>query len=567
VLNHDTAKVPFNAWELSFLLLLFCFSAWLMFQSFSYDHETNNILIGVKIWSDFGATLPLIRSFSLGDNWPPEYPIYPGLPIQYHYFFYLLVGLLERAGVPLHWALNVPSTLGFFLVLLMTYLIARRLFEDRRVGALSVVFFLFNGSLSFLQYFAKHPPLSTPLEVLLAPTDYTAMGPWDGGKVLGVWHLNVFINQRHFCLSLGILLAFVFACAWLGTKTAKRRDWLWALPFGVLIGFMPVLHRAVLLMFAVEMALLFLLVARLRVFLLLTGVVSVTVMAVLWALSFFVATTPAAVSWYPGFTIHNSLSVLNAIGFFWYQFGIHCVLIPVGFAIAPKRARVFALPALVVVALAFLFKFSDEVLVGHKFFNFFLALGQMFSALVVVRLFAALRRRISRFDAALAVSPLVLVATLSGLLDFVPIAKMDMIQIADVEKDERARFFAEHTERDAVVLTSGMLYTAPSIAGRKIFIGWPYFTMSAGYDTNARMAIRREIYATPDVHVVCGLLEKHDIDWVELENIPEDRDRPPIDVAFFASHYQPEYGSNSGYAVYSTKAMCEVARSQRGAVR
>jgi hypothetical protein len=536
-----------------------------MFRSFSHDHDTHHILIGAHIWSDFGANLPLIRSFSFGDNWPPEYPIYPGVPIQYHYFFYLLVGLLERAGIPLHWALNVPSTAGFFLVLSMTFMIARRLFEDRWVAALSVVFLLFNGSLSFLQYFAKHPPLSTPIEVLLAPTEYTAMGPWDGGNVLGVWHLNIFINQRHFCLSLGILLSFVFACSWLGTETRKRRAWLWALPFGLFIGFMPVLHRAVLLMFAVEMAVLFLLVARLRVFLLVTGVVSVTVMAALWALSFFVWTTPDDVRWYPGFMIHDSLSFRNAIGFFWHQFGIHCALIPLGFAIAPRQARIFALPALGVAVIAFLFKFSYEVLVGHKFFNFFLIMGHMFSALVVVRLYATLRRRWNRFDAALALSPLILLATLSGILDLVPIAKAGFIRIPDLESNDEARFFAEHTERDAVVLTSGMLYTAPSIAGRKIFIGWPYFTSSAGYDTDARMEIRREIYAGRDVYVVCALLEKHGITWVEVENVPEDRDRPPIDVAFFANHYVPEFVSRNGYAVYRTEAMCEVARSQRDA--
>jgi hypothetical protein len=560
------AERRLDAREGLFALGLLGFSAWLMFRSFSYDAETQRMLVSVKVWSDFAANLPLIRSFSLGDNWPPEYPIYPGQPIQYHYFFYLLVGLLERAGVPLHWALNVPSALGFFLVLWTTYLIARRLFGDRRVGVLSVAFLLLNGSLGFLEFFEKHPPLSTTLAQLLESSDFTAMGPWDGGPVLGVWHLNVFINQRHFCLSLGILLAFLLVCIRLGTgpgvgADAPRRRLGQALLFGVLIGLFPVLHRAVLLIFAVAMSVLFLAVPRLRGFLVVVGATSVAVMAALWAASFYVVTGTGGLGWYPGFAIHDTLGVASAARFFWHQFGVHCVLIPLGFLVAPREARIYALPAFLVAGIAFLFKFADEVLVGHKFFNFFLIVGQMFSACAIVRLYDALRRSFwegrARLGPALAVAPLVVFATLSGVLDLFPIVNMGMAEIPDVGSNPDARWFAEHTERDAVVLTSGTLYTAPSIAGRKIFVGWGYFTDSAGYDTKARLAIRQEIYAGRDVHVVCGLLRKHNVSYVEVEELPEGGDGPRIDVAFFRQHFVPAYASRNGrYAVYATKAMC-----------
>jgi hypothetical protein len=565
-LDPNPAAKPLKAWEGLFALGLLAFSTWLMFRSFSYDAETQRILVSGKVWSDFAANLPLIRSFSLGDNWPPEYPIYPGQPIQYHYLFYLLVGLLERAGVPLHQALNVPSALGFFLVLWMTYLIARRLFEDRRVGVLSVAFLLLNGSLGFLQFFEKHPPLSTTLEQVLQSTDFTAMGPWDGGPVLGVWHLNVFINQRHFCLSLGILLAFLFVCTRLGAGAgAPRRRFGWALLFGVLIGLFPILHRAVLLIFAVAMSVLFVLVPRLRGFLVAVGATSVAVMAALWAASFYVVTGTGGVGWYPGFAVHDTLSLASAASFFWHQFGVHCVLIPLGFLLAPRDARVYALPAFLVALIAFLFKFADEVLVGHKFFNFFLIVGQMFSAFVIVRLYDGLRRRLwdgrARLGPALAVAPLFVFATLSGVLDLLPIVNTGMFEIPDVGSNPEARWFVEHTERDAVVLTSGTLYTAPSIAGRKIFVGWSYFTESAGYDTEARLAIRNEIYAGRDVQVVCGLLRKHDVDYVEVEDLPEERDRPRVDVAFFRQNFAPEYVSKNGrYAVYATQRMCGAGR-------
>jgi hypothetical protein len=58
-----------------------------MLRTFSYDYENSTILIYSMMLSDFAATIPLIRSFSMGDNWPPEYPIFPGSPIRYHYLF------------------------------------------------------------------------------------------------------------------------------------------------------------------------------------------------------------------------------------------------------------------------------------------------------------------------------------------------------------------------------------------------------------------------------------------------------------------------------------------------
>src|SRR5688572_8586263 len=78
------------------------FSFFLMFHTFSYDTRTHTMSMASKVWSDFGAHIPLIRSFSYGANWdrlltgqPIESPLFPGEPIRYHFGFYALVGALE----------------------------------------------------------------------------------------------------------------------------------------------------------------------------------------------------------------------------------------------------------------------------------------------------------------------------------------------------------------------------------------------------------------------------------------------------------------------------------------
>ena len=103
------------------LVFFGCFagSYWLMNRTFQYHDQS--FVIASKLWSDFGAHIPLIRSFSFGHNWPPEYPTFPGEPIRYHYLFYLAVAGLEKIGVNLGLALNLLSAAGLTLLLFMIF--------------------------------------------------------------------------------------------------------------------------------------------------------------------------------------------------------------------------------------------------------------------------------------------------------------------------------------------------------------------------------------------------------------------------------------------------------------
>jgi hypothetical protein len=512
------------------------------------------------MWSDFAATLPLIRSFSMGDNWPPEYPIFPGSPIRYHYLFFLIVGKLEAIGVPLHWALNVPSIIGFFLLLLMIYLLAKKWFGDARIGVLGIVFFLFNGSMGFLQFFQKFPLSLSTANDILSNVRFSAMGPWDGGNVLGVWHLLVFVSQRHFSIALGVVLSFVYVCHCLDGKSKKSQLY-WALFFGVLIGVFPVFHKAVLLIFALFMSVYFLLLPFSRLFLFTTGAVSILVMGLLLLLSFNPFGVPTGFGWYPGFAIHDSLSLVNTAKFFWYQFGLHAVLIPVGYCLAPKRVRIFLLPVVIVLIITFLFRFSEkDVLVGHKFLNFFLIMGQMLTAYVVVKAYDFVSAKLPRakvlaFGMA---GVLVFFLTFTGVIDFLPILNMRMNRVRDIGSNPDARWFAENTPRDAVVLTSQFLYPPPSIAGRKVFLGYAYFTEGAGYDSRGRRKIVDAIYRGDDREEMCRLLLSNNISYVDVEEFKPNKGRPMVNAEYFKKNFSPEYISSNGrYAVYSTAGLCE----------
>jgi hypothetical protein len=378
--------------------------------------------------------------------------------------------------------------------------------------------------------------------------------------VLGVWHLLVFINQRHFVIALGILLSFVYVCHCLEGKSKKSQLY-WALFFGILIGVFPVFHKAALLIFAVVMVVYFLLLPFSRLFLFATGAISILVMGLLWLLSFNPFGAASGVGWYPGFMIHGSLSFVNAVKFFWYQFGLHAVLIPVGFCLVPKRVRIFMLPAFIVLIIAFLFKFSQkEVLAGHKFFNYFLIMSQLLTAYVVVKIYDFVSAGFPRAKAlSLCVTGvLVLLLTLTGVIDLFPIVNGNMTKVGDIGSNPEMRWFAENTPRDSVVLTSEFLFAPPSIAGRKIFLGYAYFTQSAGYFHRGRRKIVDAIYRGDNRDGMCRLLYLNDISYVEVSEFEPTKSRPTVNVEYFRENFSPEYVSSNGrYEVYSRAGLCE----------
>ena len=206
-----------NELRAALISIAILFSLFLMFHTFSFDTRAQSITIASKAWSDFGAHIPLIRSFSKGANFnrlslaqPIESPLFPNEPVRYHFGFYSFVGLLERLGMRLDYAVNIPSALGFFLMLMMIFVFSYALFSNIFVSILSVIFTLFNGSLSFIRFFADHPIfLNTPIDIV-TNSKFPSFGPWDGGLISAFWTLNIYTNQRHLALAYGLSLLIIF---------------------------------------------------------------------------------------------------------------------------------------------------------------------------------------------------------------------------------------------------------------------------------------------------------------------------------------------------------------------
>jgi len=583
---------------LCFLFSVFCllFSSWLMFHTFSYDQNAQAMEIAGKCWSDFGAHIPMIRSFSMGGNFDrminfqmPEYPIFPGAPIRYHFIFYMIVGFLEKIGVRIDWALNIPSIIGFSGLLILIGVLSYKLFKNYAVAFLSVLFFLFNGSFSFLKFFEKNPLSSHTFTDIATNTNFSSFGPWDGGLVSAFWNLNIYTNQRHLAAGFALGLGFISLVLFLEKKSWKNQ-----LPYLLitvpLLSILPYFHQPMLIIIGLFMIWYFFVMKKIRIFLLLTGLVSVVPIA----LQLFAFSTDASMfAWYPGYLIHETLTPINFLQYWYYNLGLHSILIPLGFLIAPMKVKKVVFPIFMLFIIANCFKFSVEIAANHKFFNFFMIFGNMLSAYVLVKIWNWNKKNTkecgkqtkfcaaslplqdsahgkheigigdaSKFSFAtiafrIFTILIFLSLTLSGIIDFFAVANDSKIPVIDIPRNEIASWIKDHTPTDAVILNTSYLYNPASIAGRSIFLGWPYFPWSAGYKEN-RMPIMKEMYENKNPSVYCPLLNKYNISYVTVESVSGNPDLPTIDPGYFRSVDEPVFlTENNQYAIYSTNSLCQ----------
>lgn len=553
-------------------VLLFCviFSSWLMFHTFSYDGTSHDIRIAYKLWSDFGAHIPMIRSFSMGDNLERfmhgsvAYPIFPGEPIRYHYLFYMLVGALERLGVRLDLALNIPSSIGLSTLLFSLYYLAWKLTGSKATGILTVLFFLFNGSLGFIRFFTLHPLSMNSLSDIAHVKDFPSFAPWGPGQITAFWNLNIYTNQRHLAAAFSLIVLFILTCMHL-SKLHWKKQVPWAIGWGLLFGLLPTFHQPALLILAIIMMVYFVSFPSIRVFLLLTGILSLgLIVPQLYA----TRGGSSPIEWYPGYTIHNELAAEKGIlqklahiaSYWWENLGLHSILILSGLFFLPKKSRLYLLPIIPLFIIPNLVKFSVEASANHKFFNFVLILGSISTAHVLVQLWTkTLKQKFIALQVlGIYISIFLLVLlTMSGVIDMFVIINDTKGTLPDTGKNAVATWIRQNTPPSSIFLNSNYLYHPASLAGRSIFLGWPYFAWSAGYKEN-RMPVMNIMYETRDSQIRCRLLNKYNISYVTVEEVKNDTNLPRIDLQYYLQTYTPIYKSErSDYAIFTTASLCK----------
>lgn len=525
---------------------LFLLFAWfLMAKTFRLNTE-GNLEIATKAWSDFAATIPLIRSFSLGDNFPPQYPLFAGPPIRYHFVFFLAVGTLEKLGLSLPSALNLLSTLSFSFLLALIYLLGKQVFGKKSVGLLAVVLFLFNGSFSFLEFFKEHPLSISTISNIVRNDTFPSFGPYDGKIVSAFWNLNIFTNQRHLALAYAAFL-FLILIIYKASKSPKSFITKKSLLLGIFIGFFPYVHLAVFAMMGIALISSFILYPKLRV-----KVLTASILATILAFPQLAWLGPSRVNinlFSPGYLVDN-LTLAEFLRYWFLNLGLVSFLAPIGFIFSDKKQRKLFIPFLFLFVVGNLFQFSPEMAANHKFFNLFLIGANLFTSYLLVSLWK------KGVVGKLVVPALLFFLTASGIIDIFPILNDRFMIISDYPNNKTAKFILENTPPDSVFLNASFLYDPASLAGRKIYLGWPYFAWSAGYDTTERDAKMQTFLAPSDKENLCASLKTEGINYVELQK-PTTLESISIDYEFFDQSFNKIHeNSELNIKIYEVKSSC-----------
>lgn len=190
------------------ILVITVATTFLMFYTYRISGTT--LVNGASTFSDLSPHTAMVSSFGTGFNFPTQYMHFSGDGIKYHFLFYFFAGTLEYLGLPIDYALNIPSIASMVCALVLLGLLAMFISSKRASFLLAPVLVFFRSSLNIFYHFGELLSAgNTPVQALkeiagsniwYAVTDYDN---W------GIWAINVYPNQRHLMLGISVILIMV----------------------------------------------------------------------------------------------------------------------------------------------------------------------------------------------------------------------------------------------------------------------------------------------------------------------------------------------------------------------
>lgn len=532
--SKKKAVLPaFTAQEAVFFLFLLAFLTWIMFYVF---YIKDGILYsGFTVYGDYAPHTAMMRSFSLGDNFPTQYPHFGGEDVKYHFMFQFLVGNLEYLGIRIDIAYNMLSVFALLGFLMMLYSIARRITGSGAAGVVTVALFFFRSSFTFFRYLWEHLRSGDLLKTLAENTSFIGYTP---NEDWGLWNFNVYLNQRH--LAFGLLIAALVlwyyldlveagcshsekGLAWMKNRLFSAEAWKIRNPEGALAAGLALGLTAFWNGAAVIGGLLILLGFAVfsdgKLDYLVTAVTAV-LFSVLQS-KVFIRGSAVEADFYWGF-ISEDKSLAGVLWFLIQMSGIFFAGAVLLLPLLKKRLhRVLTVSCLFPVVFAFCFSLTPDITVNHKY----IMISYAFLAVLWAGLLAGLwkgKDGSRRFAAVIRRAAAVLLAvclTATGIYDFVVILRNNGPghRVTVNMESTLTDWLAEHLDSEDLLLTPEYSMSEMTMSGVMMYLGWPYYAWSAGYDTYGRAQKAVEIYTSEDPAAVDKLVKEEKITYILFE--------------------------------------------------
>jgi len=634
-LLYEIKKYGFslNLYTSEWFILISSTVFWTCFIYRSFFMDGDHLFVGVSAFSDFGAHLPVIRSFSLGNNFPAQYPHFPDGTMRYHFMFYFMAANLEFLGFKLQHALNIPSILSLVSFSMLLYSLCVLLTKKPLAGVISCILFAFRSSYAFFTFMTGFSGFNDFIHALANNLNADGTPREHIGNTLhedwGLWAQKVYINQRHLSFAFGLFIIVLLLMLPVFIETvenltragnAKRKSnahqyffgryikmilfsrEAWAvkslLPCilaGIILGLMAYWNGAVVIagisvlfvMAALSSHKLGYLVTAVITFILSvlqsrifsgsgTGVVSVRfnpgflaeskslkhIVSYYTELLGILFPVLAGIFLYYGakkcrmVTISVSLILLllhvlfmPSIGALWFVIIIFVLALCYAFvifrsgklsikAVSPWLIPVFTAP----VILATTLQLTPDITVNHKY----IILAVILLNIPVSDLLTELMRTKSSYIIALC---LVILLTCTGFVDMFTLYNLDRNHVVYNMNDELYYWVRNETDPDDIFLTHYMThYGAPMsimLAGRSVYNGYPYFTVTAGYDISNREECMKRIYSASDSEELRNLAVSEGIDYIVIEEQNRNAAEYKLNEEIFYEAFSVAFQKNS----------------------
>ena len=521
-LIHD--KKQFRK-ELILLVILAVFLTWIMFYVFYIKDGV--LYSGYTVYGDYAPHTAMMRSFSLGNNFPTQYPHFGGQDVKYHFMFQFLVGNLEFLGLRLDFAYNIVSILALLAFLMMLYNLALRITGSFAASVMTIVFFFFRSALTFFHFVLEHLQAGDLMETFRNNMNFIGYTP---NENWGLWNFNVYLNQRHLAFGLLIVtLALWMFLDWVDAGCAhEEKGWNWltgrifsreawksrnlenALMAGMMLGLTSFWNGAaviggLLILFG------FAAFSDGKLDYLVTAIAAV-VFAELQA-KVFIWGDAVSTSFYWGFLAEDK-SLHGVLWFLLQMSGVFFLgALVLLYFLKDRRQRVLLTSFLFPLIFAFCISLTPDIAVNQKYIMISYAFVAMFWGWAFVKLF---QKGIWRKLAAVV---LAICLTITGIYDFVIIVRDNgpgrrvSVNLNSALTD----WLAENLTSEDLILTPEYSINEVTMAGVMMYMGWPYYAWSAGYDTYYRAAQAKTIYSTINKEELKKLVKQEKITYILYE--------------------------------------------------
>ncbi|MBP3204838.1 MAG: hypothetical protein J6M66_05390 [Lachnospiraceae bacterium] len=545
--------------------LLFAFFLYTMAYVF---HVTGDRLYsGFTVFSDYAPHTAMIRSFSHSANYPTQYPHFGGADVKYHFMFQFLVGNLEYLGLRIDMAYNLVSALSLWGFVVMLCQLAYRLSGSFAAVILAPVLLVFRSGTAFFRFVEEHLKAGDLLKTLADNTTFIGYTP---NENWGLWNYNVYLNQRHLGFGLLIMSVVIWAFldmfeesagvdargfAFIKNRIISKEAWKpirpeRALLFGMIIGLCSFWNGACViggLLILCGMAVFsngkadYLILAAVAVFF-------------SWIETHIFITGQAfSFGWYWGFLSENK----TLPGVLWYLIqvtGLTFVGLIPALLLMKRKERLYTAAFLFPLIFAFCFSLTPDINVNHKYIMISMAFMSVIWSVILAKLF--------RYGAVTCISAGLVIAllTVTGLYDFVVIVKdNDAYHRLSVPlHSEITDWISDNLSEKELMLTPEYSMNEVTMSGVMMYMGWPYYAWSAGYDTYYRGGQASLIYTTDDPQILAETVKRENIKYIlyEEEMTYEELDcREDVIASVYPEVFRSEDGRIRIYETRTTESV------------